>query len=55
MGFNSAFKGLIHHLISSLSVSDRPMHSCVPDGHLTRVPIPDAVLIQFDLLRMSKI
>jgi len=26
-----------------------------PDGHLLRVTIPDAVLIQFDLLRMSKI
>jgi len=41
---------LIQHLVSSLSVSDRP----VPDGHLLRVKIPDAVLIQFDLLRMSK-
>jgi hypothetical protein len=26
-----------------------------PDGHLLTVTIPDAVLIQFDLLRMSKI
>jgi hypothetical protein len=26
-----------------------------PDGHLLRVAVPDAVLIQFDLLRMSKI
>jgi len=26
-----------------------------PDGHLLRVTIPDAVLIQFDLLRMSKV
>jgi len=26
MGFNSAFKGLIQHLVSSLSVSDRPVH-----------------------------
>jgi hypothetical protein len=25
MGFNSAFKGLIQHLVSSLSVSDRPV------------------------------
>jgi hypothetical protein len=25
------------------------------DGHLLRVTIPDAVLIQYDLLRMSKI
>jgi len=54
---------LIQHLVSSLSVSDRPMHrlrkncssflTCAPDGHLLRVTIPDAVLIQFDLLRMS--
>jgi hypothetical protein len=28
---------------------------CAPDGHLLRVTIPDAVLIQFDLLRMGKI
>jgi hypothetical protein len=35
---------LIQHLVLSLSVSDRPVHT-----------IPDAVLIQFDLLRMSKI
>jgi hypothetical protein len=26
-----------------------------PDGHLLRVKIPDAVLIQFGLLRMSKV
>jgi hypothetical protein len=26
MGFNSAFKGLIQHMVSSLSVSDRPVH-----------------------------
>jgi len=26
-----------------------------PDGHLLAVTIPDAVLIQFDLLKMSKI
>ena len=26
MGFNSGFKGLIQHLVSSLSVSDRPVH-----------------------------
>ena len=26
-----------------------------PDGHLLRVTIPDAVLIEFDLLKMSKI
>jgi hypothetical protein len=43
---------LIQHLVSSLSVSDRPV---APDGHLLRVTIPDAVLIQFDLLMMNKI
>jgi len=26
MGFHSAFKGLIQHLVSSLSVSDLPVH-----------------------------
>jgi len=26
---------------------------CAPDGHLQTVTIPDAVLIQFDLLMMS--
>jgi hypothetical protein len=35
-------------LTSSLS-------TCAPDSHLLTVTIPDAVLIQFDLLRMSKI
>ena len=46
---------LTQHLVSSLSVSDRPVHRCAPDAHLLTVTIPDAVLIQFDLLRMSKI
>jgi len=45
---------LIQHLVSSLSVSDRPVHrlrekcssfsTCAPDGHLLTVTIPDAVL-----------
>jgi len=37
---------LIQHLVSSLSLSDRLVHrlTCVPDGHLLRVTIPDAVL-----------
>jgi len=26
--------------------------TCIPDGHLQRVTIPDAVLVQFDLLMM---
>jgi hypothetical protein len=50
---------LIQHLVSSLSVSDRPLHrlrknsfsTCAPDGHYLRVTIPDAVLIKFDLLK----
>jgi len=46
---------LIQHLISSLSVSDLSVHRCAPNGHLLTVTIPDVVLIQFDLLRMSKI
>jgi len=55
MGFNSVFKGLIQHLVSSLSVCDHPLHTCAPDGRILKVTIPDTVLIQFDLLRMSKI
>ena len=54
---------LIQRLVSSLSVSDRPVHrlrenpfsTCPPEGHLLTVTIPDAVLIWFDLLKMSKI
>jgi hypothetical protein len=46
---------LIQHLVSSLLVNKRPVHRCAQDGHLLRVTIPDAVLIQCDLLRMSKI
>jgi hypothetical protein len=29
------------------------LSTCAPDGHLLKVTIPDAVLIQFDHLRMS--
>jgi len=43
---------LIQHLVSSLSVSDLPVHRFFLN---LRVRIPDTVLIQFDLLRMSKI
>ena len=39
---------LIQHLVSSLSVSDRPVHrlrkNCAPDGHLLTVTITDAEL-----------
>jgi len=44
---------LTRHLVSSLSVSD--CSTCALNGHLLTVTVPDAVLIQFDLLRMSKI
>jgi len=44
---------LTQHMVSSLSVSDRSVHRCALNGHLLTVTIPDAVLIQFDLLRMS--
>ena len=44
---------LIQHLVQSLCVSSRPVcrlsiscSTCTPDGHLHRVTIPDAVLIQ---------
>jgi len=39
--------------IKILTLSKFP--SGAPDGNLLRVTIPDAVLIQFDLLRTSKI
>ena len=51
--------GYIQHLVSSLSVSGRTGHRFRADsigalyGRLQRVTIPDAVNIQFDLLRMS--
>ena len=51
--FISRAKGLIQHLASSVSVSGSPVHRFAPDGHLPRVTIPDAVLIQFDLLMMN--
>jgi len=38
---------LTQHLVWSLTVSG------APDGHLQRMTIPDAVLIQFDFLMMS--
>ena len=52
---------LIQHLVSLLSVSGHPvcrlreyLSTSIPDGHLQRVNIPDAVLVQFDLLMMSR-
>jgi hypothetical protein len=54
---------LIQHLVSSLSVRERPVHrfaqiesylsTCAQDGHVQRVTIPEVVLIKFDLLMMS--
>ena len=43
---------LIQHLVSSLSVSVRPVCRSSTDAHLQRVTIPDAVLIQIDFLMM---
>ena len=54
---------LTQHLLSSLSLGDcsvyriredeSPLVSCILNSHLRRLTIPDAVLIQFDLLKMS--
>ena len=53
---------LVQPLVSSLSLGDCSLHklrkdcpflNCVLNSHLKRVTIPEAVLIQFDLLRMS--
>jgi hypothetical protein len=63
---NAGYPGLykINHKQKSYSHSTKtniknlkhsPFSACAPDGHLPRVTIPDAVLIQFDVLRMSKI
>ena len=32
---------------------ERELSTYIPDGQLQRVTIPDAVLVQFDLLMMS--
>jgi len=39
--------------ISAASGIVTPFLTCVLNSHLKRVTIPDAVLIKFDLLRMS--
>jgi len=50
---------LLQHLVSSLSVNGRTVRRLTADstgvlyGRLERVTIPDAVIIQFDLLKMS--
>jgi len=48
MGYREASSPVLRTKHSSFSTG-------APDGHSLRVTIPDAVLIQFDLLRMSKI
>jgi len=53
---------LLQHLVSSLFLGDCSVHrlredsplvTCVLNSHLQRVTIPDAVLIQVDLLKMG--
>ena len=50
---------LVQHLVSSLSLGDcsvyRLREDCVLNSHLKRVTIPDAVLIQLNLLKMNLI
>ena len=56
---------LLQHLVSSLSVNSHtgcrlsadcsPLSTGTLYGHLQRVTIPDAVIIQFVLLKMSKV
>ena len=53
---------LLQHLVSSLSVNGRTVRRLSAElstgvlyGCLQRVTIPDAVIIQFDLLKMSKV
>ena len=53
---------LIQHLVSSLSLGDcsvnrlreeRTLEACVLNGHLKKVTVSDAVLIQFVFLKIS--
>jgi hypothetical protein len=37
----------------SVAQAERELSTCATDGHLLRVTIPDAALIQFNLLMMS--
>jgi len=56
---------LLQPLVSSLSVNGRtvcrlradcsPLSTCILHGPLQRVTIPEAVIIQFVLLKMSKV
>ena len=39
--------------LQACNSSSSSCSTCIPDGHLQRVTIPDAVLIKFDLLMMS--
>jgi len=45
--------GIFIHLVYSYTY--RLRRNCAPDGHLQAVTTPEAVLIQFDFLRMCKI
>ena len=56
---------LVQHLVSSLSFGDCSVHrlredesplvTCGLNIHLKRVTIPDAALIQYDILKMSTV
>ena len=43
------------HIYIYIYMHESPLVTCVPNIHLKSVTIPDAVLIQFDLLKMSTI
>ena len=42
----------LHYTVSGITTMS-PLPTCVPDGHLQSVMIPDAVKYTFDLLMMS--
>jgi hypothetical protein len=46
---------LVQSLSAPKELQSSSFSTCVPDVHLLYVTIPDAVLMQFDLLRKSKI
>jgi len=49
-------KQFVHHIIDIFQVTNfSPLSTCILYGRLQRVTIPEAVIIQFVLLKMSKV
>ena len=52
-GIVTLFRRLFSTQVKRALVETSPLLTCVLNTHLKRATIPDAVLIQFDLLRIS--